>query len=403
MPIPLHFILHYAYRITLGAFRTKAIAPIAYIAGGSIFIATCTLTLICAIMQGFHTATLYQLRTIWPTVTIDGYDQELHLEALRTVIEEVPQIHAWAPQARRQAPLIVDGSVERIATILAINPTQEPRVSNLTQGISIAAPSLTQALDYHHILIGAELAEDLGYHVGDTLKLGLMDEQPENALQIKPIGLLITGIVRTGLEDIDSTLVMMSLTTYEDLFAQGPTLIGLAITQEHEAEQIAALLQQKLEGLAVYSFVQRNPAIFAALQLEQTIMTLLISLMALIAGTTLIALLFMVLTAHHRQLLILMLNGMHRTTLYSLAGSIGLFITIPASVAGITLGYMGAWILRDITPITLPPMYYVNVLPIELQYSYGLLIAAIAFCLALVAGICTSKSIAPQAIIQELK
>ncbi|MCL4380365.1 FtsX-like permease family protein [Candidatus Dependentiae bacterium] len=402
MILPISFLLQYAYRLTLGALRTASIAPVAYIAGGSIFVAACSLTLICAIMQGFHTATIQQLRTIWPAIMIDGAGQELNIPAINTVLQQIPHITAYAPQARQPVPIIVDGAIERIGMIIAIDPEQEELVSRLLHHRAIGNQTIGQALQRHQVIIGSTLAEDVDYQQGDAIKIGIIDEQQGGSLALKKIALPLRGTLHTGIEEIDTSLIVMSLATYEDLFDRRPTIVAVAVDHEQQVAPVMQQLRQQIPGIALYSFAERNPAILAALHLEQLVMTLLIGLMALIASTTLIALLFMVLTANNRQLLILSLHGLSARHCSILTSTIALFITIPATITGVATGYTMAWLLRDIFPLRLPPLYYVEFLPIELTYSYGLLIIIAALGIALFAGFWVSYKRATNAILHEL-
>lgn len=397
------FIPYYAYKLTIGAFSSHTTSTIAYVAAGTVLIVAASLTIMCAIMQGFQTATLTQLQTVWADVMVDAYGEELATEAIAKVLDTHPNIRAYAFQSRTQAPIILNGEINRVATIIAIDPSREPSVSKLCSATKTPCSTIQQALEKRQVLVGSMLAEDIAVEPGEGISIGIVNKHnnKDSSLALQQVPLTAAGTVHTGLEDLDASLIIMSLETFEDIFDEGPTAIAIAAIPGN-VEEVVTSLKQVLPGMSVYSFSQRNPAILAALAMEQIVTWLLIILMTIIALSSLVAMMLMVLNHNQRQLLICLLHGCSTIQLRLLTIATCACITLPATIIGIILGSITAVIIRDVLPIKLPPLYYVATVPVELSWQVDIIMTIGAVIAAIMVGAYAAHTIVPKSIIQEL-
>lgn len=398
------FIPYYAYKLTIGAFSSRTTSTIAYIAVGTVLIVAASLTIMCAVMQGFHTATLTQLQTVWADIMVDAYGEELATEAIAEVLNKRSGISAYAFQARTQAPIIIDTDINRVATIIAIDPDRELSVSKLCSAIKTPCSTVQKALEHRQILVGSMMADDLALIPGENISIGTVNTQGtrESSIALQKVPLTVAGTVHTGLEDLDASIIVMSLETFEDIFDEGPTAVAIAATDSGTIDRVVAELKQVLPSLSVYSFSQRNPAILAALAIEQLVTWLLIILMTIIALSSLVAMMLMVLNHNQKQLLICLLHGCSTIQLRIITIAACGYITIPATIIGILLGSITAIIIRDVLPIQLPPLYYVSTVPIELSAQVAILMIIGAVISAMIVGTYAARTIIPKNIIQEL-
>jgi lipoprotein-releasing system permease protein len=152
------------------------------------------------------------------------------------------------------APVLIRGVVpDRFAGIVDVP-------ANLVAG--------TFALDGGRVVIGAELARELGLTVGDRMRL-------RSAEQVDDV-VTVAGIFALGAGGVDDTWVLTSLRHAQSLFALpgGATAIEMTVEDIFAAEDIAALVRART-GLPAESWMTRNAQLLSGLSAQASSRTMI--------------------------------------------------------------------------------------------------------------------------------
>jgi lipoprotein-releasing system permease protein len=175
-------------------------------------------------------------------------------QAVRQVLDQQPQVRAVSPQISGPA-LARRGVARSSVTLVGIDPERYLKIIALDQEL-IAGDFRVEA---GHVLIGKELAGDLGLGIGDKLRLDAGDGR--EAL------VDVAGIFELGVRELDARFVYLDLKQAQTLLdlPGGVTVIETRVAQIFQAEQIARRLA-RLTGLQAESWMQTNGQLLNALR-----------------------------------------------------------------------------------------------------------------------------------------
>jgi len=357
-----------AWRYLWSANREPSIATMMRICFLGIFLGTVSLTLVVCIMQGFEISTKQKLQNIHPMVMIRS-DAPLNYKKIATVLKkEFPEITGSAPSAQ-QYVIIKDQdqhSLNNVIMLKGIDPQQETGVTAIEQKIVYPrTSSLNKLLNHNHILIGKKLADQLELERGDVITLLYVPEKHKNKL--KEVNFIINGLFNTGIEEFDTTLGLIALDSFNELFPEkGISEIGLKINPQSKEQKIIKQLRTRFD-LEVVSWHELYPALVSALKLEKYTMFFIIALITLVASMNIISLLFMQITQKRGNIAILKACGLPFNKLRSIFLWIGLFIGFGGTLTGLATAYFIGLLLKTFPFIQLPDVYYTSHLPIVLD------------------------------------
>lgn len=357
-----------------------------------IFIGSFSLALVTAVMQGFEDAVYEKMQGIHANIIIrpPGGDP-LNVEAIDAIIaKEFPAIIASSPHSSGNAIIQMeeDHGEPRVVLLKGIIASREAAVSSigkklLAQQEGKTAPSLESAVHDNQVILGKQLAHDLGLTVGATFPLFYTDPEriKGSKLQLQSADVIVGGIFETGIDEFDSGMILCSLDFFSTLFDTGVTQINAKIAPGIKDEPVISALRERL-NLPVYSWKDLYPALVSALMLEKYAMFLILVLITLVASMNILSLLFMEITNKRGDIAILKAFGARNHMISQIFIFIGLSITTIGSALGVAAAY-GASILLERYPfIKLPDSYYVSHLPAHMDWC----IATTVFCVVVLLG-----------------
>ncbi|RMF19577.1 MAG: FtsX-like permease family protein, partial [Candidatus Dadabacteria bacterium] len=194
----------------------------------------------------------------------------------------------------RLAEYVVEGSLDALTA-----PVPDPLDSD-----GLALPG---------ILLGKELALNLGLYVGDEVNV----VSPTG--NIGPMGVApkmkrfrVAGIFSSGMYEYDSGLVYVSLHDAQLFFGTGDRVTGIEIRVRHpQHADLTGLAIQETLGFPFYArdWKELNRNLFSALQLEKFGMGLILILIITVAAFNIVSTLFMVVLQKGREIAILKSMG----------------------------------------------------------------------------------------------
>lgn len=253
------------------------------------------------------------------------------------------------------------------------------------------------------VMIGEELARTLGVGVGDLITIisPALDERSVSSLLKRPksVPFYVGGIFHVGMNDFDSSLVLVNLEQGQKLYRLGNrvTGIGMRIRDISKADQLKVEILQHFDSTyMVRSWMDLNRNFFSALRVEKAVMTILLSLIVLVAAFNIVSSLTMVVMQKTRDIGILRSVGASTgaiSQIFLLEGFlIGFAGVILGSILGLLLSFnlnFVADIVEKLTGFSVFPkdIYFFDQIPVEVKFDDVGLIIAGAFIMSLVAGL----------------
>lgn len=258
-------------------------------------------------------------------------------------------------------------------------------------------PLRTEILAPGEVLVGVDLAVALGAFEGDDL----MVVPPESLLL--PPGetpkyekVKIKKIISTSLADVDSqNLFYVRDHTLRRLSDSQSRQIGIEIwtPKPGKADDYKAEVAGFPE-VRVQTWKERNSALFFALRLEKIVITLFLSMAALIASFSMISVLVLLISQKRREIGILQAVGFSTKRVQQLFMRIGLCLGGLGLGAGLIIGCaVSYWI--ELHPLNvLPDIYYDSQIPAYLDMGFVFMILVIGSLIGLLGSYYSSKGAA---------
>jgi lipoprotein-releasing system permease protein len=240
-----------------------------------------------------------------------------------------------------------------------------------------------------NISIGAELAEKTGLGVGDEAEIIFPDSgdfAPKNSR------VLVKEIFRTGLYDYDSTWIYVAFEDFPKISGKSnfaPTVLSVSLKDIYAADKTAGEMRRNLsEDFRAIDWQEANRPLFAALGLERKASLAIISLIIFIAVLNITTTLALLVNERRLDIAVLRTCGAQVKSLITIFLLEGLFLGIAGIVFGLILGLILCFAANRFRIISLPSeVYSLSYIPLQPQPADVLLIAAIAFALALAGSV----------------
>lgn len=238
------------------------------------------------------------------------------------------------------------------------------------------------------ILLGAELARQLGLEVGDEVQLISPDgDVGPTGLRPKLASFRVAGIFRTGMYEYDQKLAYTALYAAQRFFDLGRERNALEarIDDSDAIDEVSAALPSLLApfpGLVSSTLRERNKNLFSALALERIVMFVILGFIVFVASLLIVSSLVMLVVEKVREIAVLKALGASDSAIVRSFVTIGTFIGLFGVLAGIPLG-VGSCVYLIAAGFSLPREFYLTELPVKLDAFeitvFGL--AALGMCL----------------------
>lgn len=278
---------------------------------------------------------------------------------------------------------------DRVKGILfkGIDAQGEPEVTKISQYI------IEGNLDFKEdgIVLGIELAQNLGVYLGDRVSL-------ISPLTSKTDHFIVRGIFDSGFYEYDMNLAFGSLRSAQRLF-NNPGLvssIGVKLDDVHKADKVKKEIQKTL-GFSywVRSWMDINSNLFSALKLEKTAMFIILVLIVLVACFNIVSTLIMVVMEKTKDIGILKSIGATNKSIRKIFASYGFIIGLIGTALGAGMGFLLSYLLKTYKFISLPAdIYYIDRLPVRFEWRDTLIVISAAIIISWVATLYPARAAA---------
>ena len=393
MPLELFIALRYLLARRKQAF----ISLISLISTLGVTVGVMALVIALALMTGLQgelrdrilgsTAHVY----VWKTGGIENYQAEVQrLRGIEGVVGAGPAILGKA--------LVVSDRAEAFISLKGVDPALERSVTDIGKSMqqgSVAALTPQSPDEPPGILLGKDLAQQLGAQVGESISL----LTPQGTLT--PMGMLprqrrarVVGIYSLGLFEFDSQYGFVSLDFAEKLMGKAaPDLIELRVADIFNAPQVAARVVDALgPDYVAQDWQDMNQNLFSALWLEKMAISITIGLIVMVAALNIIASLILLVMEKSRDIAILKTMGTSSGRVMRIFMMQGLIIGLIGTAVGATLGLALCWVLDTYRLIHIPmDVYQVAYVPFVVQPLDFVVVVASAIIICFLATIYPSR------------
>jgi len=241
------------------------------------------------------------------------------------------------------------------------------------------------------IVLGSELAGQLGARVGQTVVLATLSGAAHSALGYAPKlrQFRLVGIFSSGLYTYDSSFGFTSIGAAQDFFQLGQAVTGIEVRL---ADMFAAprvsldlLRATGRSDLRANNWIELNRNLFTWMKLEKAVMFVILALIILVAAFNIVSTLFMVVLEKRRDIGVLKSMGASSAVVLRVFLIEGLVIGGLGTLFGVTLAAALIAVLQRYPFVRLPgDVYFIERLPVrpELGDFAAVTVAAMVLCLA---------------------
>jgi lipoprotein-releasing system permease protein len=376
--------------------KTRFISIITFISIAGVAVGVTALTVVLAVMNGFENEIHRRIIGINAHVIVLKYGNEPieHYDGVTREIEALPRVVAAAPftytKAVLQGPAGSDGVVVRGADL-----AEEARVTDILTNIQPPVADLgTPPGGLPVAIVGDELAKRLRAAVGDTVAIS----SPFDYV-LTPMGLMpsvsrfrVVSLFSSGMFEYDQSLVYIDLAEAQRLFGLDNGVVGIAvkITDPYDAPAEGARIVEALGGFPyrANNWIELNRNLFTWMRTEKKVMFWILSLIVMVAAFNIASTLIMVVMEKTKDIGIMKSMGARAGSILRIFIFEGLVIGIVGTAVGCAGGYILASLLDRYQFVTLPgDVYPIETLPVQMQLSDFLLVAAAAIAISFLASV----------------
>jgi lipoprotein-releasing system permease protein len=378
----------------------RFVSVIAFFSLAGIALGVATLIIVMSVMSGFKSDLLGRILGLNGELGVYAASQAglRDYDALAARIRAVPGVTGAAPVVEGQVLLSADGFS---SGGLVRGMTREDLRALKPVGGTIRLGSLDDFAGEDAIAVGLALAQKAGLGIGSRLTL-VSPEGPVTAFGTIPRvhAYRVVAIFQAGMNEYDSSFVFLPLAAAQAYFNKPGTAtqIEVHVVDPTRVSGVTAGIRRALAGepVRVLDWTQSNNSFFAAVQVEQNVMFLILTLIILVAAFNVISSLIMMVKDKTRDIAVLRTLGAGRGAILRIFLMCGASVGITGTAAGVVLGVVFCLNIESIrqwlqgltgTRLFDPEIYYLEHLPARLDAGEVVTIAAMALALSLLATI----------------
>jgi lipoprotein-releasing system permease protein len=395
----LQYELFIGLRYTRAKRRNHFISFISLISMLGIALGVAALITVLSVMNGFQKEVRARILSVVAHVQVTGSGGELtQWQRVAEAARRNPEVIAAAPYVNGQAMLVNEGAA-RGTLVRGIDPALEARVAEVGTRMVAGRLDALQAGEFG-IVLGADLARGLRVFPGDRVTV----IAPQGL--VTPAGVVprlkqfrVVGLFEVGHYEYDSGLALMHLADAQRLYQLGDEVSGvrLKLADLFEARRVARELYREIGGEILISDWTRSHAnFFRAVEIEKTMMFIILMLIVAVAAFNVVSTLVMVVTDKQADIAILRTLGATPRSIMQVFMVQGVVIGVLGTVLGVAGGVALALNIDVVVPFLerllkiqflSKEVYFISELPSDLHAADVITITAVALVLALVATI----------------
>ena len=236
--------------------------------------------------------------------------------------------------------------------------------------------------DKKSILIGKELAASMGAMVGDKVKLITSEETD--------LEMTVGGIFQSGFYEYDLNMVLIPLQTAQYITYSDETVgrLSVRLDNPYDAQELIYDVARKLPtDLYIGTWGEQNRALLSALTLEKTIMLVVFSLIAIVAGFLIWITLNTLVREKIKDIGIMRAMGFSKKNIMLIFLIQGIILGIIGIILGIIVSLILLYYIKNYAVDLVSNIYYLKDIPIEISLKEIAIIVGANFIVILISSI----------------
>jgi lipoprotein-releasing system permease protein len=382
-------------RYTRARRSNQFISFIAFVSMIGLTLGVAVLITVLSVMNGFDRELKNRILGMIPQATVSSTEILTEWQSLVDLAKKQPHVVAAAPFTQLQGMLTAQGQVAGIM-VSGIDPKLEQQVSIVQNFMKQGSLDALKPGEFG-IVIGQGMADGLGLTLNDKVTLVLPEASPS------PAGIVprfkrftVVGIFSIG-ADVDSLVGYIALNDAARLLRlpDGAQGVRMKVDDIFAAPAVVTdMLGDLPPNYYASNWTQTHGNLFSAIQMEKTLVSLLLFFIVLVAAFNIVSSLVMVVTDKQADIAILRTLGASPTTITRIFMVQGVIIGAFGTLAGAILGTVLALSIGDVMSwvntafgLHLFDAYFVNYLPSELRWQDVVLVVGVSLLLSFLATI----------------
>ena len=312
------------------------------------------LIIVLSVMNGFQKEVRDRMLSVIPHVEISaaGGQPLEQWTALAAQARQLRAVQAAAPFVAAQV-LLSRGETVRGSVIRGVLPQEEAQVTDLGARLQAQASAAPLEPGSWRIVLGAELARQLGVREGDQVTVVAPGGQMTPAGAVPRLkAFTVSAVFESGHFEYDSGLALMHLDDAARLLRlEGPVGVQLKLQDVQGAREVAEQLARTLgPEWQVRDWTRTNRHWFDAVQIEKRMMFIILTLIVAVAAFNLVSSLVMTVTDKRADIAILRTLGASPGSVMAIFVVQGALAGIVGTACGVGLGLLVAWNIDVIVP-----------------------------------------------------
>jgi lipoprotein-releasing system permease protein len=365
-----------------------------------IMIGVATLIIVMSVMNGFRHDLVERILGINAHLTvyasgdaISDYDQ------IVAKIKEKPAITYVNPIIEAQA--MISSKSKSAGGLIKGLRFQDLQNKKLISN-NITAGDFNAIEDKNSVLVGAQLAHNLGLKVGGGVKIISAKTNDSIIGSIPRVKTYVVGgIFESGMYEYDATTIFMNFTMAQTHFGLKDKASAVEVfandpSDLYETKAQVFEIMQDYRNLFYIDWQQSNASFIEALKIESVVMFLILTLIILVAAFNIISSMIMLVKDKNKNIALLRTLGMEK------AGIMRIFL-----ICGSSIGFVGTFLglligvlfsanidsikafVEGISGVTLfnPAVYFLSNLPSKIMLSDVLMITIMSLAISFLATI----------------
>ena len=386
-------------RYTRAKRRNHFISFISAVSMAGLTLGVAVLILVLSVLNGFDRELRTRILGTVPHALLEFENARTDLDPIAEQLRSNRSIVDVAPLNQGEGLLVANGRTVSVA-VLGVDPEQESNVSILPGHMTQGEFTDLNAQRFS-IILGSGVAANLGVIPGDQVTLLI----PEATLSLAGVTprlkrLQVVGLFEVGAQ-LDNQLAFVELSDAARLFklGEGAAALRLQFDNLFDAPQLIRSIAQEVSTslgrpIRYQDWTRTQGNLFEAIQLEKTMIALLLTLIIAVAAFNIVSTLVMVVTDKRADIAILKTIGLSPRGVMSIFVVQGTLVGVTGTVFGVILGVPLALSITEILAfmesvfgfyLFNPSAYFISDLPSELRWSDVGLVITLSVGLSLVA------------------
>lgn len=358
-----------------------------------------TLIIVMAVMNGFREELMGKILGFNGHFMVQGAGATVQgWDGLTNRLRGIPGVVRVTPLVEGQALATAAGSSPGVL-VRGIRPADVMNMKLVADSLSDGAIQRFQS-NSSSVLVGERLAERMGLLPGMQITL----TAPRG--NITPFGVTprqkqytVAGTFKVGMSEYDQSVLFMPLGEAQEYFNMGKGVTGIEVMvddPDRVNELRTPIANVVGETARLVDWQQVNKTFFDALQVERTVMFLILSLIIIVAGFNIISGMIMMVKDKTRDIAILRTMGATSGTILRVFLVSGSAIGVAGTLIGFILGVLFCTYIEEIrqflmwvtqTTIFDPTLYFLSKMPAKMEVDEVTYVVVLSLTLSVLATV----------------